>query len=152
MAYEDLGQSFLPRFGGGGGAEGGSRLEDVLRVLSFRLPRVLGARPIAPAQLLNAQGGQGDPLASAIAQSVIRSITSGSPAGAAAMGSDPGAASPLSQLFAPVLGAGTVQGPADLPTSQPPRVIPVEDEPPARGSFAEFNDIGRQLRRGGRQA
>lgn len=154
MAFEDLGLSFLPQDNQGASGPGGARLEDVLRVLSFRLPRILGAKPIAPAQLLNARGGQGDPLGSAVAQGVISQVLRGSPAGsststALGMSGDMGAPSPLSQLFAPALGPGA--GIDDIPM-MPPRVIPVEGPPSGPGGGGtlqqSYDGIRQQLTEG----
>lgn len=46
-----------------------------VQVLSLALPRVVGARPVAPPDLLTAKGGEGiDPIASAILQTMLRTM------------------------------------------------------------------------------
>jgi hypothetical protein len=148
---DELGLSFLPQ-GGQGGATGpgGNRLEDILQVLSFRLPRVLGARPIAPAQLLNAQGGGGgDPLAGAVVQNVLKSILGGAPGG---QGMDAGAPSGMERFLAAGGGAPSQGKPRVIPIQNPP----VDDPPQDRTSIAaprsnfdsDYNNVDQQLRRG----
>lgn len=88
MTIENLGISFLPR-GGAPDLTGptGARLEDILRVLSFRLPRILGARPIAPQQLLQAGfdgPGRDAPQPSTIPAPRAHSSASSSPSSASA--------------------------------------------------------------------
>jgi hypothetical protein len=163
MSYDDLGQSFLPRGRSGrDSGPGSNRLEDILQVHNFRLPRILGARPIAPSELLTAQGGN-DPLGRAIASGVLSNLFKGSPSptdAQMAQDADPGAPSPLSNLMAQYTGspqAVNVGGPGSAPTpkinfldtpktatdSQPPPIMP--DMP----GF-DFESIRRQLG-GGRQ-
>jgi hypothetical protein len=52
MAFDEPGLSFLPREGAPGGSTspfGGKRLEDIIRILSLRIPQVVGAPPsVAP--------------------------------------------------------------------------------------------------------
>lgn len=78
MALENLGRSFLPTGGSPEAAgRGGNRLEDILRVISFRMPRILGARPVAPAELLNAPGSSapfGRELSEGIMQNLMKTL------------------------------------------------------------------------------
>lgn len=157
--FDELGVSFLPSADngprGGEGGPGGGRLEDVLRILSFRLPKVLGARAIAPADLLNSPGGDasptgggrqgGDPLADLIARSVLQNIPQ------AGIGGGGGAANPAGSFAPPVMpGGGGQPGPqAPPPSNYKPRIIPIED-PPAmaergRPFNREMDDIEGQL-------
>ena len=58
----------------------GSPLQQAIQVLSLRLPRIMGARPIAPQQLLGAQGAAGgSPYGnpSAIVQQIMQQILGG---------------------------------------------------------------------------
>lgn len=174
MAYNELGQSFLPRGGQDSSGPGGNRLEDILQVFSFRLPRILGAKPIAPAQLLNAQGGN-DPLASAIVNSVLSNVLKGAPSTMnAAAAPDAGSPSPLSQLMAPMVGPGqsfstpgggvpgqgggmeTLRAPTPrihaIPSPEPPPLVTPERDAPINGPGSgdlngEFDDIMGQLTR-----
>src|SRR3954468_22422387 len=63
LSFAPLGQSASGASGSpaGPGGTGGSvnPLQDAIRVLSLRIPRTVGASPIAPAPLLNAVGSAG---------------------------------------------------------------------------------------------
>ncbi len=48
--------------------------QQAIRLLSLRLPRVLGGSPIAPAPLLTSQGGAGRPSPESIAQQVLSRV------------------------------------------------------------------------------
>lgn len=127
MAFDELGLSFLPPGGAGEAAgPGGNRLEDILQVLSFRLPNVQGARPIAPQALLEAQGGN-NPLAAAMIRAVLQKVLQGSPMGQGGM--DPGAGgNPLSKLMAPM--GGFPGGTAGPNPPMPPSPMPPGATPP----------------------
>jgi hypothetical protein len=130
---DQLGLSFLPGANGPSRNEAGpagGRLEDIVRILSLRLPKVLGARAIAPEALLTSPGGSalpsgggtgGDPIADMIAQSVLQNMPS---AGAV------GTANPAGS-FAPGIFGGAEGGPPPSPPK--PRIIPIE-EPPVGGT------------------
>jgi hypothetical protein len=146
MAFDQLGLSFLPRGGAAedsSGPSGGARLEDVLRVLSFRLPRVLGARPIAPAELLNSPGAAGNSIGGAIAQAIVANMRRGMPGGMP----DMGAPSQLGSLFGGQLGPNPQ--PNQLPSPPVPKIHaqePPADQParPTGGNI--FNDTMRDMR------
>ena len=133
---DQLGLSFLPTGNasarGGEAGPAGGRLEDVLRILSLRMPKFAGAGAIAPDALLNSPGGAGlpsgggtggDPLADAIARTVLGNL----PGGGTTPGA-PGAADPTGS-FGPGM-------PPPGGTQPKPRIIPIEDPPPGRGGTA----------------
>jgi hypothetical protein len=151
MTFDELGLSFLPRYDNGdrSGPTGG-RLEDIIRILSLRLPRVLGARPVAPQALLTSSGA--DPLGSGIARGVVDSVLRGSPS----VHNDPGAPSPLSTYLSPIYGPSAPSSPGQIPAPGPPRIN--TSEPPADDPGADrqpferaYDDVGDQLRRGARR-
>jgi hypothetical protein len=64
-----FGISFLGDDGSNGEGKGEDRFQEAVRVLSLRLPRVVGGSALAPTPLLQGQGGQGSPfLMQALAQ------------------------------------------------------------------------------------
>ena len=155
--FDELGLSFLPGANGprSEAGPGGGRLEDVLRILSFRLPKVLGAKAIAPGELLNSPGGSalpsgggsgGDPIADIISRTVLQNLP----------GSGGGAANPAGS-FAPGMPGGGSAPPMPAPK---PRIIPIEDPPfggggqrdtPERPFSGELEDIDAQLQPGRRR-
>src|SRR5689334_14282471 len=89
MAQQPLGISFIPteenqQLGPRRGqleGSGGSDLAEAFKILNLHLPRVLGARSIAPKSTLTAPGssavGGGFDPASAVFEALIRSMTQG---------------------------------------------------------------------------
>lgn len=122
-----------------------------VQVLSLALPRVVGARPVAPPDLLTAKGGEGiDPIASAILQTMLRTMRGQPPLGQP--GSLPGgtAGPNIPDVPTPRPGPGRggggreggpfpQQGPDPmLPTmpslpGKPPRVRPEDGDEPGNG-------------------
>jgi hypothetical protein len=146
MPFDQLGLSFLPSGDANGqrsdaGPSAGGRLEDVLRILSLRLPKVLGAHAIAPGELLNSPGGApipsggghgGDPIADTIAKHILDGIPppgAGNPAGSFTPGIPGGTAGP-----------GPGVPPPPPPATYKPRIIPQD---PA----FDDHDVAGQLRR-----
>lgn len=148
-----------------------ARLEDIFRILSLRLPKFLGARPIAPGELLTSPGGAalpsgggrgGDPIADTIARHVLDNLP-GSGGGA------PGGAANPAGSFAPVMGggfpgggggggdasdpAGSSSGPSVpyIPQAPPKPRIHVQGPTGGEGFTDNFDDLGNQLRRGQRR-
>ena len=76
MAQPGYGVSFLP---GGDqsytrpGAAGSSPVQEAIKVLSLRVPRVVGSTPLAPLALLSGQGGGGLP--SGVVDTLLRALT-----------------------------------------------------------------------------
>jgi hypothetical protein len=127
-------------------APGNTGVQEAIKVLSLRLPRVVGAQSIAPAPLLNSQGSGGNPRVDSVVNQVLSRMlpTEGSaPSPAAPMvpPSDPMSAGPSSMSPA----APTFNGiPSHTPLStfmQPqeaapsmgdvpraPRITPGDDE------------------------
>jgi len=126
MALDDFGISFFP------GAEQQDRaaelstaqLDDVVQLLALRLPRLLGAKPIAPGELLRSPGSAGSPIPAIPATIFNRFLT---PGGHAPMpsGGGPGT-SPLDDLIAQFVPSGSGIG------TQAPRVIPSIAPPPTQ--------------------
>lgn len=118
---ENFGLSFLP------GAEQQDRasdeptaqLADVIRILSMRLPRVLGARPIAPDALLTSPGSRGNPLVDSIVGHVLRNVPSAAPLPS---GGD-NTATPFARLLQASIPGGGAE--TTVPAIPPPRVIPI---------------------------
>lgn len=81
--FEGLGVSFAPTAENATDANRQGQLEGLpaaIKILSLRLPRFLGARGIAPEELLRGQGGGGmDPFASSVMQSLLNSLSSAAP-------------------------------------------------------------------------
>lgn len=115
MADLPYGVSFAPTSDNAlNGPKNGSLagVPEAIQVLSFHIPRILGAKPIAPAQLLNGQGGQGmDPFAM-VTQTLLAALAKQQLGG----GLQPSTASPFptsptipGPSFTPGTGPGTPQ-------------------------------------------
>lgn len=131
----ELGVSFAPTPDNAAMGSRNGQLSGVPRavqVLSLALPRVVGAKPIAPTDLLTGAGGGGmDPLASAILQTIMRTLGNipGQP------GSLPGGtAGPNPPMGGPQGPQGPFPRPPADPMPQPPgpfnpkpRVVPQDD-------------------------
>jgi hypothetical protein len=114
---------------------------EATQVISLRLPRVVGARSIAPGALLNAEGGGGsDLLGSALLQTLLRTLGGipgmpGSLPGGTA-GPNPSDEHGPNNPFAGPPKEWTPTGPsmpggpsmpAPAPSTQKPRIVPEED-------------------------
>lgn len=95
-------------------------VQEAIKVLSLRMPKVVGARAMAPGQLLNAQGSGGNPLIDSVVNQVLARYF-------------PTDAPPMTQ--APSLGGAPVLGPrpgesSTMPPSpmpsRMPRITPIE--------------------------
>lgn len=152
MAFDQpLGLSFLPP-GNATDTSGpaGNRLEDVLRIISLRLPRILGAHPIVAPELAAANQGPRDPLAEAIVKGVLANVIKGSP-----ITGGQGTAGPIGGT-----NIGTTGGPS-LPSSPSKPSINFEPLPstgipePFGGAGenkgGEFGSVLEQLTGGGRR-
>lgn len=65
----------------GGSSQG---VQDAIKVLSLRLPKVVGAQAVAPSALLNAPGAAGNPHIDSIVENVLRKFFPGGRSGAQA--------------------------------------------------------------------
>lgn len=122
-----IGVSFQPgadQFGqqnGNGRPSGGSGVQEAIRVLSLRLPRVLGAQSAASMPLLTSQGSGGNPRVDSIVNQVLSRV-----------GGMGGGQQPMMQPWQPDM--GTAGGPAfegtqhrapqQAPWSPPPGFTP----------------------------
>jgi hypothetical protein len=79
-----LGESFLQTDDEMTRRRKAAALGEALKVLSLRMPRVLGEAALAPELLLTSPGGAASPLAEAVANSVIQGILGGGQANAMA--------------------------------------------------------------------
>lgn len=96
-------------------------VQEAIKVLSLRLPKVVGARAVAPGELLNAQGSGGNPMIDSVVNQVLARYF---PTEAPMMGQAPGQA--------PVLGPGPGES-STMPPSRPiraPHVSPGTGAPP----------------------
>lgn len=129
---DTLGLSFLPGADSNANRaedEPTATLNDILQRLSFRLPRVLGARPISPAELLNAFGSR-DALGSAIASGVL-----------ASMGFGGGSAPPMpTPRVTPGLAPGAPPPMPRIHAQEPPEPEPEPDAPGGRNPFTAQRD------------
>lgn len=111
VSFQPGSQEFGQQQSNGGGRPQGQGLQEAIRVLSLRLPKVLGAQPAASMPLLTAQGGGGNPRVDSIVQQVLaRIMPQGQPMQTAAPSVPPmsgpsfsGSASPHQQQQAPSL-------------------------------------------------
>lgn len=77
---QNFGVSFVPddqnlQQGKAGASRGGmTPTQQAVKLLSLRLPRVVGGSPIAPAPLLQSQGGRGMPSPDSIASQVLKNV------------------------------------------------------------------------------
>ena len=80
-----IGVSFQPGANGENGQSGngqpsaGSGVQEAIKILSLRLPRVLGARPAAAMPLLTSQGSGGNPRIDSIVNQVLSRVMPGQP-------------------------------------------------------------------------
>jgi hypothetical protein len=126
-------------------------MQEAIRVLSMRVPRVVGAAPLAPMALLNAPGGGGLP--AGLLEQLLRKLGLGTGAGGQAPTIPPMAAAPAANqmaqagLPAPVrpsiAGAAGPMAASGLPGLQPvlasgttPHVTAGMTEPPLGGGLA----------------
>lgn len=155
MATRDFGVSFQPGVNGNGQARNGSgpqpprnSIQEAIQMLSLRMPKVFGARAIAPAPLLTSPGGMGQPAArgnvSAQALASLAGLPSGRgmPSMPAPMIPTPPLAGPTPRQFAPLPGPtpgqpGTGPAPDGMSFGDDQRSYPeppVLNPPPPRGA------------------
>lgn len=144
-----LGRSFAPnsdqmsqRPPGGAGQ---SPVQEAVRVLSLRLPRVVGASAPAPGALMGGMGGQGlaGPTSNPIVQQLMQMILGGQTAqqggaipGLPVPGGMPSMPASMGG-FTPNIGFNTPGGGVSTPPTPqtPPRPAPPAMPPPDRGMF-----------------
>ena len=114
MAQQGFGVSFLPsgdqRYTRTGQAET-NPVQEAVKILSLRVPRVVGATPMAPLALLSGQGGGGLP--SGVVETLLRALTPPEPS-----------VPPVAAVPGPTLPAGPTPAPT-LPTAVPQPTVPV---------------------------
>lgn len=108
-------------------------VQEAIKVLSLRLPKVVGAQAVSPQALLTSQGSGGNPnvdsLVEKVLQRVFPSQTGGSPAPAAPM--IPTAEPPPMQQEGPQFSGGYAPPPAPIPGTQPtPQAQPLVTKEP----------------------
>lgn len=85
MAQDTIGFSFFPGQDDreqplhSGSVPPSDVVQEAIRVLALRLPRVIGGRPIAAAPLLESMGGAGAPHANSLVAALMRSLGVGTP-------------------------------------------------------------------------
>ena len=127
-----FGVSFVPGAAGEeeNGAGAGSQedpYQTAVRILSLRLPRILGGSALAPAPLLNAQGGQGSPFGSQPGQVALPPP----------MAPQMGGGAPMAPLQQAMMRMGGMQPPT-------PRIIPGIEPIPGGGPSPMVPDVSRQ--------
>ena len=122
-----FGVNFQPGFGNGGDQQrearpsGGSGVQEAIKILSLRLPKVVGAQAIAPMPLLTSQGSGGNPRVDSVVNQVLSRVMPGQQAPSF---SSEGTASP-GQMF-----RGDAQSPqAQSQQQRTPWVPPAGSEP-----------------------
>lgn len=142
----DFGVSFAPtRDNAAMGPRNGqlTGVPQATQILSLALPRVIGARPVAPTELLTSQGGQGiDPNAAALLQTILRTLRGqpqpGQPGSLPGGTAGPNPSDPMPRPTPPGQGPGRehVPSPSPFPVPQdaplpmpstpgkPPRIHP----------------------------
>lgn len=114
MAQQPYGVSFLPngdqRYQRPSGGTGASPVQEAIKVLSLRVPRVVGSTPLAPLALLTGQGGGGAP--SGVVETLLRAL-----APPQSPSAPPVAAVPTPATLPP---AAQVQTPAPAQPAPPP--------------------------------
>jgi hypothetical protein len=133
---DNLGVSFAPTTDNAAmGPKNGSLagVPQAIQVISMQLPRLLGARPVAPGSLLGSQGGGGNPVVqSALLQTILKSL--GLPGGTAGPGPvqpTPNERGPeLPSPFTPPSDPGVPSAPPSM--SWDPRIVFGPD--PSRGN------------------
>lgn len=96
---------------GGSKPSSGSGVQEAIRILSLRLPRVLGAQGVAPMPLLTSQGSGGNPRVDQIVNQVLARAGMGSP-------------SPMRTEGPSFSGAAPSQFPTQAPWSPSPGYTP----------------------------
>lgn len=77
-----IGVNFQPgQSGYGNGSPKGDNVQEAIKVLSLRLPKVVGAQGIAPSALMNSMGGGGSRVDSVVNQVLARMFPTGMPPG-----------------------------------------------------------------------
>lgn len=129
------GADYGQRPNGEGRPSGGSGVQEAIRILSLRLPRVVGAQSVAPMPLLTSMGSGGDPRIDRLIDQVMSRMLppqSGSPApvmpGASGMPGMSGFSGPTGPTFS---------GP-----SAPPYQRPAPPEPVGRPRRAPHVSLG----------
>jgi hypothetical protein len=122
---DNLGVNFAPTGDNAGMGQHNAALTGVpeaIQVMSMALPRVLGARPVAPASLLGAPGAQGNPnVQSALLQTILRTL--GLPGGTAGPDQGP-VARPIPRVpGSPFTTPSDPAIPSTPPPSGPPHII-----------------------------
>jgi hypothetical protein len=148
MASDGYGVSFAPTTeqslaaGRQGGIEG---VPEAIRVLSLRMPRVWGARSIAPQQLLNAGGAHGQDPVTAVVATLAQALAGGGQSVPSTSIAPPAGAQGGGMGGPELTGAGGGFAPPQMdpgpmlpgPSSyKPPRIVPFEpgaDGPPESG-------------------
>jgi len=173
MADNGFGVSFLPngdqRYQRPGDAPGGlggqAPVQDPIKILSMRIPRVVGANPLAPLALLGPNGGGAGSLPAGLLEQLLRTLGAGPRMQADPGMSDPnalgvaGAPSPVARLSglmpasfsgqpAVSVTAGATAPPPDvgappLPTSMQP---PAPSGGPSPSNSQDYWDTARQMR------
>jgi hypothetical protein len=143
----EIGVSFAPTFENAlDGSRRGSMegLQQAMKIISLRLPRVIGARPIAPASLLQSPGAGGaDPYGGAVIQTLMQALglnwgSRGTDAGPNPVGAIDAPVSPTMPMPGPLYNP---VGPVGWPPSPPlPRIHPVEG--PGGGFTGSFDGPG----------
>lgn len=130
-----------------------SGVPQAVQVLSLNLPKVFGARPVAPADLLTSQGGHGiDPVASAVLQTLLKTMR-GMPGSApfgqppsGQPGSLPGGTAGPNPFPTPQDPWNGNQPPAPPPFTPKPHIVTQDNPPPPpaapSGGFGGFGGAG----------
>lgn len=126
MASRGFGVSFLPGADQSNGpAAPRNPMQEAIQVLSLRLPKVFGARSLAPAPLLTAPGGMGQPAARGNVAAQALAQMAGLPPGAM----PPQMAAPM---VPPPMGLPSMAGPPSAPApmmDQGPPIFRVPQQP-----------------------
>ena len=110
-----------------GGAPKSQGVQEAIKVLSLRLPKVVGAQAVAPHALLGAQGGMGRPGIDSIVESVLAKFFP-----QAAQGQGP-------QMPAPMVPPGSAQGyPQGAGNAQPQGYQQAQRQAPAQQTAPNF--------------
>lgn len=121
-------------------ANGGSDLTDAFKILSLRLPQVLGAQSLAPKRLLGSQGSAAIPGAfdpqTAIFEALLRNALGGGGGSLASLVSGGGGS--FGGESAPGLGGATRIIPGDLQGSEKQSVFTGPDPTPTSNSFSDY--------------
>lgn len=132
MDNTGLGISFAPTAQNAQDSQRSGALDGIpqaIRILSLHMPRILGARALAPDALMNAPGGNGmDPYLSALFQTLSKTMApqTGMPQGPGPMpempqNPQPGQGAPPPRIFQPLPGgtAGPNPAPPERPSWRP---------------------------------